>query len=124
MSDSNLPKVLLFSGKRKSGKDHLTEWLLKFLNQGQDVKDEYSEAYLKDISYKPKQNNFAVILRLSGPLKKCYAENNGLDFQALLSADGYKEKYRMDMIRWSEEIRYVNKLSSHWQAPSKKVALN
>ena len=27
------------------------------------------------------------------------------DYAKLMSSDGYKEKYRMDMIRWSEEIR-------------------
>ena len=28
------------------------------------------------------------------------------DYSKLMSSDGYKEKYRKDMIRWSEEIRY------------------
>ena len=27
------------------------------------------------------------------------------DYSKLMSSDGYKEKYRKDMIRWSEEIR-------------------
>ena len=27
------------------------------------------------------------------------------DYEKLMSSDGYKEKYRKDMIRWSEEIR-------------------
>ena len=74
--------VILLSGKRKSGKDFVAERLLPAL--GSD----------------------AVILRLSGPLKKCYAEQHDLDYAKLMSSDGYKEKYRRDMIRWSEEIRY------------------
>ena len=76
--------ILLFCGKRKSGKDYLTEWLQKELNT---------------------KKNHAVIIRLSGPLKQCYAENHGLDFQKLLDASDYKEKYRKDMISWSEKIR-------------------
>ena len=77
--------VILLSGKRKSGKDFVAERLLPAL--GSD-------------------DNDAVILRLSGPLKKCYAEQHDLDYAKLMSSDGYKEKYRRDMIRWSEEIRY------------------
>jgi len=73
--------VLLFSGKRKSGKDFLTD-------------------HLQD-----KLKSESVILRLSGPLKECYAKDHGLDFEKMLSASDYKEKYRLDMIKWSEEIR-------------------
>ena len=72
--------VLLFSGKRKSGKDHLTEWLANKVSGSK-------------------------ILRLSGPIKKRYAEENGLDFEALLTSGEYKEKHRLDMIKWSEDIR-------------------
>lgn len=77
--------IFLFCGKRKSGKDFLTESLCKTINE--DKKDQ------------------AVILRLSGPLKKCFAENHGLDFNRLLDASEYKEKYRKEMISWSEKIR-------------------
>ena len=56
--------------------------------------------------FKENCQNDVVILRISGPLKKCYAENHGLDFETLLSAGAYKEKHRLDMIKWSEEIRY------------------
>jgi phosphomevalonate kinase len=34
----------------------------------------------------------AVIIRLSGPLKECYARDHGLDYQKMLSASDYKEK--------------------------------
>ncbi|VTJ53145.1 Hypothetical predicted protein [Marmota monax] len=73
--------VLLFSGKRKSGKDFVTEALQSRL--GADI---------------------CAILRLSGPLKEQYAQH-GLDFQRLLDASTYKEAYRRDMIRWGEEKR-------------------
>ena len=63
-----------------------------------------------------------MIIRLSGPLKECYARDHGLDFQQMLSASDYKEKYcneccdrylhsvthpryRLDMINWSTKIR-------------------
>jgi len=75
------PIVLLFSGKRKSGKDHVTELL------------------------KERLGDRAVIIRLSGPLKECYAKEKGLDFQRMLSAGEYKEQHRLAMITWSEEIR-------------------
>nr|XP_027776715.1 phosphomevalonate kinase isoform X2 [Marmota flaviventris] len=74
--------VLLFSGKRKSGKDFVTEALQSRL--GADI---------------------CAILRLSGPLKEQYAQEHGLDFQRLLDASTYKEAYRRDMIRWGEEKR-------------------
>lgn len=73
--------VLLFSGKRKSGKDFITDHLQESLK------------------------NESVIIRLSGPLKECYAKDHGLDYDQMLSASDYKEKYRLDMIKWSEEIR-------------------
>ena len=47
--------VILLSGKRKSGKDFVAERLLPALG-GED----------------------AVVVRLSGPLKKCYAEEHNL----------------------------------------------
>ncbi|KAM5129081.1 phosphomevalonate kinase [Mantella aurantiaca] len=74
--------VLLFSGKRKSGKDFITERLRESL--GGDT---------------------CAILRLSGPLKKQFAEERGLDFQRLLDASDYKENYRSAMITWGEEKR-------------------
>ena len=92
-------RVLLFSGKRKSGKDHLTDVLLDLLNvQGlSNDKQEHSNSS----NVRPD----VVLMRISGPLKRCYAENNGLDFETLLSAVEYKDKHRLDMIRWSENIR-------------------
>ena len=85
MSDpasSNPKHVLLFSGKRKSGKDYITDILLEKIG-----------------------DSAGVILRLSGPLKECYAKDHGLDYQKMLSASDYKEKYRLDMITWSTTIR-------------------
>ncbi|XP_049638309.1 phosphomevalonate kinase isoform X1 [Suncus etruscus] len=77
--------VLLFSGKRKSGKDFVTDALQSRL--GADV---------------------SAILRLSGPLKEQYAQEHNLDFQRLLDATTYKETYRQDMIRWGEEKRQAD----------------
>ncbi|KAK1151639.1 phosphomevalonate kinase [Acipenser oxyrinchus oxyrinchus] len=75
--------ILLFSGKRKSGKDFVTSIIQQRLG-GSSV---------------------CAILRLSGPLKEQYAKEHGLDFRRLLDASGYKEKFREDMIRWGEEKR-------------------
>ncbi|XP_018421906.1 PREDICTED: phosphomevalonate kinase [Nanorana parkeri] len=74
--------VLLFSGKRKSGKDFITDRLQESL--GGDT---------------------CAILRLSGPLKKQFAQEHGLDFERLLDASEYKETYRAAMIQWGEEKR-------------------
>ncbi|XP_054477829.1 phosphomevalonate kinase [Anoplopoma fimbria] len=74
--------VLLFSGKRKSGKDHVTDLIHDRL--GSDV---------------------CCVLRLSGPLKQQYAQEQGLDLEQLLGAGLYKEQYRADMIRWGETRR-------------------
>ena len=81
-------RILLFCGKRKSGKDFLTDQLQEELSpQNQE------------------SPSSSVIIRLSGPLKKCYADNHGLNYQELLSAGAYKEKHRLNMIKWSEELR-------------------
>lgn len=77
--------VLLFSGKRKSGKDFVTEALQSRL--GGDV---------------------CAVLRLSGPLKEQYAQEHGLNFQRLLDASTYKETYRRNMIVWGEEKRQAD----------------
>uniref|UniRef100_G1NXQ4 Phosphomevalonate kinase n=1 Tax=Myotis lucifugus TaxID=59463 RepID=G1NXQ4_MYOLU len=77
--------VLLFSGKRKSGKDFVTEALQSRL--GADV---------------------CAVLRLSGPLKEQYAQEHGLNFQRLLDASAYKEAYRRDMILWGEAQRQAD----------------
>ena len=88
--NSNPKLILLFCGKRKSGKDFLTDWLQK------------------NISEKRGDDEKSVIIRLSGPLKQCYAEDHGLDYSRLLDSSDYKEKYRKDMISWSEKIRNEN----------------
>lgn len=74
--------VLLFSGKRKSGKDYITDLLQERLGDA-----------------------VAKTVRLSGPIKQQFAANNGLDYSSLLSASEYKEKYRLQMIEWSEAKR-------------------
>ena len=75
-------KILLFCGKRKSGKDFIT--------------DELSNVIFPSSS---------AIVRLSGPIKKRYAQENNLDEQQLLGSSEYKEQYRAKMITWSEAIR-------------------
>ncbi|CAG5132913.1 unnamed protein product [Candidula unifasciata] len=74
--------VVVISGKRKSGKDYISEQLRNKL--GPDK---------------------CAVLHLSGPLKKQYAKEHDLDFEKLLDATAYKETYRADMIRWGEEKR-------------------
>ena len=74
--------AIVFAGKRKSGKDYCSDRLLAL------VGDEVAE-----------------IGRLSGPLKKAYAEEHDLDYAELLTASSYKEQHRARMITWGEERR-------------------
>lgn len=46
-----------------------------------------------------------TIIRISAPLKSSYAETHNLDIKELMSDGPYKEKYRLDMIKWSDKIR-------------------
>ena len=80
----------------------MTEYLLKYL-QERDPNCTKVDSGIESNSVPEKHSS--VIIRISGPLKRCYAENHGLDFETLLSAGAYKEKHRRDMIKWSEEIR-------------------
>lgn len=81
----NNPKVIvLISGKRKCGKDYLAEKLLSELSEG-------------GVS--------VVVVRISGPLKKEYSRLHGLDLDHLMDSGPYKEEFRKDMVRWSDEVR-------------------
>ncbi|KAL3238965.1 hypothetical protein MRX96_048005 [Rhipicephalus microplus] len=76
------PKVILvFSGKRKSGKDYVTEMLRKRI--GDDK---------------------CTIIRLSEPLKEAYAKEHNLDCNRLLDSSDYKELYRAKMKRGQPEF--------------------
>ncbi|XP_033833896.1 phosphomevalonate kinase [Periophthalmus magnuspinnatus] len=74
--------VLVFSGKRKSGKDHVTDLLQARLG-----------------------TKVSCIVRLSGPLKQQFAQNHGLDLNLLLGTGPYKEQFRSQMIQWGEAQR-------------------
>ncbi|XP_056331605.1 phosphomevalonate kinase [Danio aesculapii] len=74
--------ILLFSGKRKSGKDYVTDLIQKRLTA-----------------------EICCILRLSAPLKEQYAKDHNLDYEELMGSGQYKESYRADMIHWGEMKR-------------------
>ncbi|KAL7029388.1 hypothetical protein ACKWTF_006221 [Chironomus riparius] len=78
----SVKRILLFSGKRKSGKDYITDKLLIKLGI---------------------EN--AEIIRISEPIKSFWAKEKSLDLKQLLSDGAYKEKYRKEMIIWSDEMR-------------------
>lgn len=81
--NSRKPKyILLFSGKRKCGKDFIT-----------------------DILHKRLGDDKSVIIKVSGPIKTHWSKNLGLDLNKLLDSSEYKEQYRFEMIKWSESIR-------------------
>ncbi|XP_026741302.1 phosphomevalonate kinase-like [Trichoplusia ni] len=73
--------ILLFSGKRKSGKDFITTHLQKLLGDRCEV------------------------LKISQPIKSHWAKEKNLNLNELLGDGFYKEQYRLDMINWSEKMR-------------------
>lgn len=75
--------ILLFSGKRKTGKDYLTEELLKSFKTFTEV----------------------VVIKISAPIKSHFASTYNLNLSDLMSDGEYKEKYRTDMIIWSDQER-------------------
>ncbi|KAJ8686808.1 hypothetical protein QAD02_022602 [Eretmocerus hayati] len=75
-------KILIFSGKRKSGKDFITDQLFQRLGENQ-----------------------SVIIKLSGPIKSHWSKLKNLDADQLFSDGEYKEKYRLEMAKWGEEVR-------------------
>lgn len=74
--------VLLFSGKRKSGKDYFTDKLLE----------------------RSDRDNF-VIVKISAPIKSHFSETYNLNLSDLMSSGDYKERFRTEMIEWSDEMR-------------------
>lgn len=46
------------------------------------------------------------IVRISEPIKSSYAKTHNLDLSQLMADTPYKEQYRLDMIKWSEEVRH------------------
>lgn len=82
---TNLKLVIILSGKRKSGKDHISTLITNY------------------IGYQRMRN--LAILRIAGPIKKEFARNNKLDFSRLLDSTAYKENFRLAMVEWSERYR-------------------
>ncbi|KAI4500679.1 hypothetical protein M0802_004271 [Mischocyttarus mexicanus] len=81
--NSRKPKyILLFSGKRKCGKDFITDILHTRLGDDKNV-----------------------IIKISGPIKTYWSKNVNLDLNKLLDASEYKEQYRFEMVKWSESVR-------------------
>ncbi|CAI2725222.1 unnamed protein product [Schistosoma spindalis] len=73
---------VVFSGKRKSGKDYTVNRLTNLL----------------------RCNHLScLVVRISEPIKSYFAEHYGLDLSELLSSNEYKEKYRKQMIDWMEQ---------------------
>jgi hypothetical protein len=85
--DINPRLILIFTGKRKSGKDYSVQKLVDKL----------------------KNENLIETITLSAPLKSLYAQENNINFEKLLDASDYKEKYRKDMIRYEKIL--INNVS-------------
>lgn len=81
----NLKLVILLSGKRKSGKDHISTLITNYVGH----------ARIRHVA----------ILRIAAPIKERFSVANKLDFTRLLDASDYKEKFREAMVDWSEKYR-------------------
>ncbi|XP_043462912.1 probable phosphomevalonate kinase [Leptopilina heterotoma] len=79
---TTLKHILIFSGKRKSGKDYITDKLFERLG-----------------------GEKSVIVKLSGPIKSHWAKSLNLDLNQLLGDGPFKEKYRLEMVKWGEDTR-------------------
>lgn len=82
---TNLKLVIIISGKRKSGKDHISTCIANY------------------ISYNRMKH--LAVLRIAGPIKAEFARSNKLNFDRLLDSSDYKEDFRTAMVQWSEEYR-------------------
>ena len=74
--------ILIFSGKRKSGKDYTFDKLNYRLqiNGGYNVHK----------------------ITLAALLKETFAQENNLDYAEMLTSSDYKERYRIDLIKYIE----------------------
>lgn len=82
---TRLRLVIILSGKRKSGKDHISTLITNYIGY--------------------ERMRHLAILRIAGPIKKEFARNNKLDFTRLLDSTDYKENFRLAMVEWSEKYR-------------------
>ncbi|PBC31425.1 Phosphomevalonate kinase [Apis cerana cerana] len=81
--NSSKPKIiLLFSGKRKCGKDYITNNLYERIG-----------------------SDNSVIIKISAPIKSHWAKSHGLNIDQLMGDGKYKENYRLEMAKWGENIR-------------------
>lgn len=74
--------ILLFSGKRKSGKDHVTNIVHERIGRVE-----------------------STIIKISGPIKTHWAKTLNLNVDELFGDGEYKEKYRLAMTKWGEDMR-------------------
>nr|CAG4652250.1 EOG090X0FYC [Triops cancriformis] len=86
--------VILISGKRKSGKDYLTDNLV----------ERYKDIFILLLFFWIGAGR-TVVIRLSAPIKSHWAKSKNLDLEKLLEPGAYKEHYRLEMIQWGEETR-------------------
>ena len=123
--------VIVFSGKRKSGKDFVTDRLVVAINKAAVAAGLLGEAPAAAEAAGGGTGTGSgagsavptlccEIGRLSAPLKKAYADENGLDFAELLSDGPYKEKYRASMVKQKREGRRGTKSFSeeYHEAPT------
>ena len=72
--------------------------------------DRVTRPYFIPIPFQ-KRNRFRIgvdkcsIVRISEPIKSHFARTKELSLEELMSENEYKERYRVEMILWSDEVR-------------------
>lgn len=81
----NLKLVISISGKRKSGKDHISTLITNYVGH--------------------QRMHYLAILRIAAPIKERFSIDHKLDMSRLLDSSEYKEEFRQAMVDWSEKYR-------------------
>ena len=74
--------IIVISGKRKSGKDYVTNDIVKEIFE-----------------------SFCHIMRVASPIKKHFCQKYNMNYEEMMTSSQYKEKRRAEMIKWGEEQR-------------------
>lgn len=74
--------IIVISGKRKSGKDYVTNNIVKEIME-----------------------SFCHIMRVASPIKKHFCQKYNMNYEEMMTSSQYKEMRRAEMIRWGEEKR-------------------
>ena len=74
--------IIVVSGKRKSGKDFVTNNIVKEIS-----------------------GTSCHVMKVASPIKKHFCQKYNMNYEEMITSSPYKEQRRAEMIRWGEEQR-------------------